>query len=301
MKLTPIGKLLLVIVGLALMAAAIHRFGPDSMKPWLKKPASTAAAPGSVPAAPATGSSTSPAAGGAPGSRPRIPSVPAPSGAARWQRIPAGSFLAGADRQAQTLPAFEIQQREVTNRDYAAFLAACAVGSDCGPRELPAYWEDVDYLDTHQDHPVVFVSWGDAERHARWAGGRLPSVAEWERAARGADGREYPWGDELDAARANILGSNHDAKTKAPRQIATWAVTDPRMARDVSADGILGLAGNVSEWTASSSENEPGLMIVAGGSFDSWDVTDGRTWHRVPKRPGDRSSSVGFRLARDSR
>jgi formylglycine-generating enzyme required for sulfatase activity len=290
MKLTRLGKALIALIGLGLIAVAVYRYGPDSLTKWHR------ATDGSAPvgaSAPSPGQTT-------------VPSTksPGPAGGRRtaenrWIRIPAGGFLSGENRTPVTQGAFEIEEREVTNRDYQSFLNACAVGSDCGPRELPPYWEDADYLDTHLDHPVVAVSWTDADRYAHWANARLPTAQEWERAARGSDGREYPWGDESDPSRPNILGSNHDAKAKAPRQIATWPVTDPRLAKDASADGLLGMAGNVSEWTSTSSENEPGLMIVAGGSFDSWDQTDARTWHRVPKRPSDRSSSVGIRLARD--
>jgi formylglycine-generating enzyme required for sulfatase activity len=78
-------------------------------------------------------------------------------------------------------------------------------------------------------------------------------------------------------------------------------VTDSRYARDASPFGVLGMAGNVSEWTASASEDEPDLMLVAGGSWDSWELNDARTFHRLPKPPTDRSSSVGFRCASDPR
>lgn len=58
------------------------------------------------------------------------------------------------------------------------------------------------------------------------------------------------------------------------------------------------MAGNVSEWTASASEEEPDLRLVAGGSWDSWELSDGRTYNRIPKSPTDRSSSLGFRCAK---
>lgn len=297
MRLTPLAKALLTVIGLAIIATAYLKYAPDSLKPWKKGPA-TAATPGQAggqAGAPASVPASGPA-GAAPAAAPG-----ARADANRWVRIPAGSFLQGEKREPVTLPAYDIQLREVTNREYQAFLASCAVGSECGPRDLPPYWDDIDYLDTRLDHPVVFVSWGDAAAYARWAGARLPTADEWERAARGTDGRDFPWGDSWDGGRANILGADHGPKAQAPRQIATWPATDGRYGRDASPDGVLGLSGNVSEWTASSSPAEPNLYLVAGGSFDSWDVMDGRTWHRVPKRPSDRSSSVGFRLARDAR
>jgi serine/threonine-protein kinase len=217
-----------------------------------------------------------------------------------WIEVPAATFVSGPDGAHASTRAFVIQEHEVTNREYAQFLAACAVGSDCGPRELPPYWDDVGYLDTHLDHPVVFVSWGDANACARYLGARLPTATEWERAARGVDGRDYPTGNDLERDAYNILGPDrHDQKVKAPKQIATWAVTDPRYRRDRSAHGVLGMGGNVSEWTSSPSEAEPSLMVAAGGSWDSWDLTDARTYHRVPKPPTDRSSSLGFRCVKD--
>jgi len=287
MKLTPLGKTLLFLIGLALVVTALYRFVPPERqfwRRWIAKDGSQAQAPGQ------------PAARG----EPRAPA--SRGGGDAWVSIPAGRFAAGDEGSEIDVAAFRIQSRETTNREYAAFLAQCAVGSDCGPRDLPAYWDDTGYLDTHLDHPVVFVAWGDAAAYCRWAGGRLPSIVEWEKAARGTDGRAYPWGETLDGQQANILGPDRrEEKTRAPKQIASWAVNDPRYGRDQSPYGVLGLAGNVSEWTASASREEPDLMLAAGGSWDSWDYGDARTTQRLPKPPTDRSSSLGFRCARDSR
>jgi formylglycine-generating enzyme required for sulfatase activity len=281
MRLTFFGKLILIVLGLAIVFFSIRNFAPDlytRLAASLKRrpPAPPAnATPGSSPAAAAKGDLVT---------------------------VPAGSFRSGSDRTERHLGAFRIAKTEVTNRQYLTFLGACAVGSECGPRELPHYWDDAGYLDTHLEFPVVFVSWGDASAYCRHTGGRLPSILEWEKAARGSDGRMFPWGDTLDFEIPNILGpEKHGDKNKAAKQIPTWAVTDPRLARDASPYGALGMAGNVSEWTATASENEPNLMLIAGGSWDSWDFNDGRAYHRVPKSPTDRSSSVGFRCAADAR
>jgi serine/threonine-protein kinase len=283
MKLTALGKTLLFLIGLGLVVTALHRYVPAEKQFWRRWL-------------------------GGQGSRGETASTPTPAPASRerarpgeiWVAVRSGPFAAGEQGSAVDVAGFRIQRREATNRDYAAFLAQCAAGSDCGPRGLPTYWDDTGYLDTHLDHPVVFVAWGDAAAYCRWAGGRLPSIVEWEKAARGTDGRLYPWGETLDGERANILGPDRrDAKTRAPKQIASWAVTDPRYARDESPYGILGLAGNASEWTGSASPEEPNLMLVAGGSWDSWDYGDARATQRLPKPPTDRSSSLGFRCARD--
>ncbi len=78
-------------------------------------------------------------------------------------------------------------------------------------------------------------------------------------------------------------------------------MTESRYGRDQSAYGVLGMAGNVSEWTATASEEEPDLRYAAGGSWDSWELSDARVYHRIPKNPNDRSSSLGFRCASAAR
>jgi iron(II)-dependent oxidoreductase len=286
MKLTPLGKLLFFLIGLGLIVGALYRFVPPEKqfwRAWISGQKAAPATPGRTTTPPMATTTTPPGAA-----------------SAGWVAIPAGRFRAGEDGSEVDVAAFRIQRAEVSNRDYQAFLNACAVGSDCGPRDLPSYWDDTGYLDTHQEHPVVFVSWGDASAYCRYAGGRLPSSLEWEKAARSGDGRLFPWGETFDAQLTNILGAErHDEKNKAPKQIPTWPTGDPRYGRDGSPYGVLGMGGNVSEWTSSASPQEPNLMLVAGGSWDSWDGNDARVTHRVPKPPTDRSSSLGIRCAKD--
>jgi formylglycine-generating enzyme required for sulfatase activity len=277
MRLTGLGKVLVVLLGLGLIATAFYLYGPSLRK--------------------SVGSGDS-ARNEAPPAAPDARKRPAPEAATGpWVTIQGGLFDSGAALVGVEVPAFRIQRTEVTNGDYQTFLAACPVGSACGPKGLPSYWDDESYLETHRDHPVVFVSWGDSSSYCRWAGGRLPTAAEWEKAARGTDGRNFPTGAALDPGDVNILGADHDKKLTAPKQIPTWPVSDPRYARDRSPFGVLGLAGNVSEWTATASEDEPDLRLAAGGSWDSWDLSDARVYHRLPKDPADRSSSLGFRCA----
>ncbi|MEO7793448.1 MAG: SUMF1/EgtB/PvdO family nonheme iron enzyme [Thermoanaerobaculia bacterium] len=290
MKLTPLGKLLLFLIGLGLVGTAVYRFVPPEQLPWNRPKA-------------APGAETRPES--RQDAKPAESSTPAPATAEKaasnqpWIRIPAGLFAAGTDQTEIDVPAFSIERTEVTNGRYAEFLEACPRGSACGPRELPSYWEDRSYLSGHGENPVVFVAWNDAANFCRWSGGRLPTAVEWEKAARGTDGRSYPTGNVLDPATVNILGADrHDEKTGAAKQIPTWPVTDSHYARDKSPYGVLGMAGNVSEWTASASEDEPDLRLVAGGSWDSWELADGRTYNRIPKSPTDRSSSLGFRCAK---
>lgn len=307
MKLTPLGKALVFLIGLGLVLTAVYRFVPADQQPWRKWFGGDGSAAPASPDSPATAQDAPAAPGEAPPSAPASPSAsPAESQPAastsEWVSIPGGLFRAGSDQSEVEVAAFRILRTEVTNGQYEEFVNECGPGSGCGPRELPSYWEDRSYLETRRDHPVVFVSWGDASAYCKWKGGRLPTALEWEKAARGDDGRSFPTGGALDPAGVNILGSDRrDEKTRAPKQIPTWGVDEARYASDRSPSGVLAMAGNVSEWTASASEEEPDLRLAAGGSWDSWDLNDGRVYHRLPKNPTDRSSSLGFRCASPSR
>lgn len=279
MRLTPLGKLLVALIGLGLIVVGAYRFLPPELQFWRAwLPGESRPVPRPTPAPPKA-----------------TAEAPREAPAAAWIEIPAGSFFSGDQGLPTDLPRYAIARTEVTNGDWRRFLAACPVGTSCGPREVPPYWDDAAYLERHLDLPVVFVSWEEAAAYCKWAGGRLPTAAEWEKAARGGDGRTFPWGDSLEGGNTNILGPDHSAKERAAKQIATWATTDPRYRRDASPFGVLAMGGNVSEWTASRSAEEPDLVLVAGGSWDSWELSDARTFHRLPKRPNERSSSLGLR------
>lgn len=297
MRLTPLGKLLLFLIGLGLVATAVYRFVPPEKLPW-NRPRTSLPAETSPTAASSEYRSDSKSAGPTTATSERQAAAQ-PGASTPWIQIPGGLFAAGAEQTEIDVPGFTIERTEVTNGRYEEFLAACPRGSACGPRDLPSYWEDRGYLASHRDYPVVFVSWGEAAGFCRWAGGRLPTAVEWEKAARGKDGRAFPTGSVLDPSDANILGADrHDEKLQAAKQIPTWPIGDRRYGRDRSPYGVLAMAGNVSEWTSSASADEPDLRLVAGGSWDSWELSDGRTYNRIPKSPTDRSSSLGFRCAK---
>ena len=293
MRLTPLGKTLVFLIGAGLVGTAVYLYGPRLRRQAeeIRGKKAEERARKSEPAERAPGERQASEERGPRGLADR------PLDAGPWVAIPGGLFESGPDQVAMEVPAFRIHRTEVTNGEYQTFLDTCPVGSQCGPRALPTYWDDASYLETHRDYPVVFVTWGEASAYCRWAQGRLPTAAEWEKAARGTDGRNFPTGAALDPSHVNILGAEHDQKLKAPKQIPTWAVSDPRYARDASPHGVLGMGGNVSEWTSTASEDEPDLRLAAGGSWDSWDLSDARVYHRLPKNPSDRSSSLGFRCA----
>ena len=123
--------------------------------------------------------------------------------------IPAGSFAMGSDEgdpedspaHEVDVPAFEIDKFEVTNADYAAFAEVTGYQTYAERQGLRS-WRD-EWGMGEDNHPVVIVTWDDAQAYCEWLGKRLPTEAEWEKAARGTDGRAFPWGNEWDPNKAN--------------------------------------------------------------------------------------------------
>jgi formylglycine-generating enzyme required for sulfatase activity len=173
-------------------------------------------------------------------------------------RIPAGTFLYGRMREELELPEFWIDRTPVTNAEYKRFLDANPeypvpfagegwaqpYNWDKRLRTFPPGWAD---------HAVVLVTWYDAEAYAEWAGARLPVDEEWEKAARGTDGREYPWGS-WEEGRCNTVETQIYATT--PVGLYSPQGDSPY--------GCVDMAGNVWEWTAT--EDGSG-RLVRGGSF----------------------------------
>ena len=215
------------------------------------------------------------------------------------------------------LDAFYLDRYEVTNAFFERFVTATGHRTTA-EREGFAYalrgpqWNKVSGASWHApsgpgssaapDHPVVQVSWDDASAYCRWAGKRLPTEAEWEKAARSTDGRQYPWGEQWDRARANV-NENPGRGTTAP--VGSYP-------NGVSPYGAQDMAGNVWEWVAdwyvsdyygASEVRDPrgpdsgATRIVRGGA---WVTEDRRmlrcAWrHIVP--PDTYSYSLGFRIA----
>jgi formylglycine-generating enzyme required for sulfatase activity len=146
--------------------------------------------------------------------------------------VPAGEFLFGEDKRVQYLPAYWIAKTPVTNALYVRFIAASG-------HEPPEHWEGSGPPVAIADHPVTFVSWHDAFEYANWAGMRLPTEQEWEKAARGTDGRIYPWGNTW---RDGVCNTNDDG---------IWGPTPVGKYSPVgdSPTGCVDMAGNVWEWT----------------------------------------------------
>jgi len=195
-----------------------------------------------------------------------------------WVEVPAGDYPLGRDPECEhdvvQVDAFELSRTPVTNDQYAAFVAA-------GGAEPPPHWP------APGDHPVTFVDCHDASAFCAWAGGRLPSEVEWEKAARATDGRRFPWGDEADASRAAVgMGLKRGT---------TCAVgTHPRGA---SPYGLEDMAGNVWEWTSTGTGD--GELVLRGGSYASPGLAWARCAMRSHSRPRRRQAHIGFRVARD--
>ena len=166
--------------------------------------------------------------------------------------VPAGDFLMGSDPDIDPLAdpldefpqhkvyldAFFIDKYEVSNADYSKFVEAT------GHRNS-TFWDNPKF--NHPDQPVVGVAWGDAAAYAEWVGKRLPTEAEWEKAARGTDGRIWPWGNEFDPTKCNF-----DDEGKFDGHLDGYAMAAPvdSFQNGASPYGAVNMVGNVAEWVS---------------------------------------------------
>jgi serine/threonine-protein kinase len=218
-----------------------------------------------------------------------------------WVTIPAGEFVMGSagEGDADELPqhrvyihTFQITRTPVTSAQYMEFVRATG-------RDVPGNMA-TKVATTRLEHPVTHVDWYDACAFAEWRGARLPTEAEWEKAARGVDGRSYPWGNQApDATRANY---NANLRTTCPVGLYP---------NGASPYGVLDMAGNVWEWVSSLYCDYPyqardgregtaaqGMRVVRGGSYihPAFDI---RSAARHRFFPSARDPYIGFRIARD--
>lgn len=198
--------------------------------------------------------------------------------------IPAGKFIMGSDPEDEKrgimvgideqpqrqvkLKAFYIDKFETTNTQYQKFI-------DATDNKTPFDWESRSYPEGEDNWPVSHIDWYDAKAYCEWAGKRLPTEAEWEKAARGTDARIYPWGNEFDAEKLNTREWN---KYKVER------VKVGNFPEGASPYGLLDMAGSVWEWTADWYDAYPGSKIKGRANFGKiYKVARGGAWNTIGK------------------
>jgi formylglycine-generating enzyme required for sulfatase activity len=220
-----------------------------------------------------------------------------------WVTIPAGEFLMGSDKtkdkQARDdetpqhrlhLPEYRIAKYTITNAQYQVFVNATGY-------QAPKHWASGVIPKGKENHPVTNVSWEDAQAFCKWAGVRLPSEAEWEKAARGADGRIWPWGNKPPTQGQCNFGMNVGDTTPVGKY-----------PKGVSCYGSRDMVGNVWEWTGSLHKPYPyqsddgrenpeadGRRAARGGAWGSH-VDSVRCAYRNWVYPWIRLHEVGFRV-----
>lgn len=239
--------------------------------------------------------------------------------------IPAGTFLMGSDRKVDRnaypaefpqrkvyLDAYEIDKFEVTTVQFLKFVLA----TNRHPL-IDWQYDGGNFQETMANHPVMHVSWFDADAYCTWAGKRLPTSAEWEKAARGEDGRIYPWGNEpAGLSRANFgrTGLSGPVRDR-PERLLLYPpiISVDKYENGASPYGVFQMAGNVAEWTAdwydpayykkAPDRNPKGpekgtqRAFRGGGWIDSTPTV--RPAQRNGTDPNTKMNWLGFRCARD--
>jgi formylglycine-generating enzyme required for sulfatase activity len=219
--------------------------------------------------------------------------------------VPAGTFSMGSETSSNEKPihavslgAYYIDKYEVTNAAYERCMdaGACQPPKQSRSSTRTAYYGNPEF----SEFPVIYVDWNMAKTYCEWRGDRLPTEAEWEKAARGADGRTYPWGDDVRCNTANYRNCKGDT-TKVGSYL-----------ENVSPYGLYDMAGNVSEWVSdwydgsyyqsSPASNPLGpssgqYRVLRGGSWYNMGIGV-RSANRSYNTPDDINSYVGFRCAR---
>ena len=236
--------------------------------------------------------------------------------------IPAGRAHLGSieaeddepPRRQVTVPPFRIGQTEVTNAEFATFVRASGYLTQAERNAWGWVWRrrwqpvkganwrhpqgPASDIVQRSEHPVVQVSWFDAQAYCQWRGLRLPTEAEWEYAARGSDGRRFPWGDTPPRA-AGIQRANYGTDTCcAPDAQDGFTTTAPvgSYAAGASPFGLLDMAGNVWEWVSDTHPDKPGYKIIRGGGWGN-NPHCLRTTYRHVNEPTASLDMVGFRCA----
>ncbi|MFW6161500.1 MAG: formylglycine-generating enzyme family protein [Planctomycetota bacterium] len=200
--------------------------------------------------------------------------------------VPAAEVALGSDqdfdqnpRRTVRIPPFFLDIHPVTNAQYAEFVAATG-------HRAPKHWRGETPSSEQAKHPVVWLSWFDAQAYARWADKRLPTEDEWEYAARGTDGRPYPWGNDFSPERCNCRATGLGGTSP----IASFP-------DGLSPFGCHDMVGNVWEWTDAWADPDQQQRVLRGGSWGSGTLTV-RACFRGADYPTYWSNGYGVRCAR---
>jgi serine/threonine-protein kinase len=249
--------------------------------------------------------------------------------------VPAGEFIMGSEDGSDDekpihtvdLDAFWIDQTEVTNVMFADFIDETGYTTDAEKAGTSWVYQDGDWnqvdgadwmhpfgpssgISDIINHPVIHISWNDAQAYCSWADRRLPTEAEWEKAARGAEGNVYPWGDTFDGERLNFCDSNCSFDWADKNADDDYEFTAPvgTYPNGASPYGALDMAGNVWEWVNDWYDAYPGNTVSDDGYGTTYRVLRGGSWGssdsgvRSAGRGGGNStdsvSDIGFRCSR---
>ena len=199
--------------------------------------------------------------------------------------VPGGEFISGPPDNTKTVdvPVFYIDINVVINRKYYDYMRATGVPA-------PGHWLDRNIPQGMDDFPVINITWDEASGYAKWAGKRLPTALEWEKAARGSTGQRYPWGDEFNPTCCNTAESGIGEPT-----------AKGRYRHGVSPYGCLDMIGNVVQWCSDAGEipllHTPG-RAVCGISWEEKGASAG-AWRVEYHKQRRRSRKCGFRCALD--
>lgn len=192
-------------------------------------------------------------------------------------KIPAGVFLFGEEKEKVETKEYFIDVYPVTNVEYKKFVEATG-------HPDPASWRNGNWPTGKENHPVVEVNWASASAYAEWAGKRLPTNEEWEKAARGIDGRIWPWGNEFDREKCNTYsGDTTPIGQYSPQGDSPYGCQD--------------MAGNVWEWIGGGKPSQLRAPLRGGDWLDG--AEEARTFHVRMHTPHRKNPFVGFRCACD--
>jgi formylglycine-generating enzyme required for sulfatase activity len=210
--------------------------------------------------------------------------------------VPAGEFTKGSRNfednppRKQFVKAFYIDKYEVNVERYAKFLSQAS-----DTERIPAGWDDVDFV-AHRNHPVAGTNYFDANVYCRWAKKRLPTNAEWEKAARGTDNRLYPWGNQTPNETMTNFNKNYCFFCNVYDEKITPV---GKLEKDQSPFGVFDMAGNVTEWVEEGNRRGGDWRTGWPGAAESMELA--RLWPSAKgqKNPGG-NPDQGFRCAQDA-